>query len=200
LVLQNLPFTLSKLYIAYDDLTNNLDVLPNTLKTLILHTNTSLDCKTDLSCLPNKLEKLELHSVNSPLVNLPSTLKYLKIYIGYNEDDDLNEFDIDKIDFDLINLPKNLHTLELFNVDLPLDNLPTNLSILHIYTTNYEIDLSNLPKNMTEFTIGVVLDDEKGNFPDKTIIQQMYPNTIINTYYIKGDINYGFLIKLGEYD
>lgn len=123
------------------DLTDILDILPNSLETFI----TSNIFESKLTNLPFTLKKLVLFNVNIEftLDYLPASLEEL---IVYNSDDK-----IIIADDCFNNLPSRLKTLMIYKYVSSLENLPLYLENLIIIEWKYEGIIRNLPEKLNTF-------------------------------------------------
>ena len=164
-----------------DSFNEPIDDLPINIKQITFITDKDSDnwstFNYPIDNLPPYLESFELMSCEfkHPINYLPSSLKYLKLYIAnpfYQENlfdnlpsnlehlcllSNINKYSSDDINennlFNLNNLPKNLKILEIMpNTYKPIENLPDGLETLIIHNKSFleypEQTIINLPKNL----------------------------------------------------
>lgn len=165
--LDDLPASLTTLYINIDIKNHPLDHLPPALTHLVVETQFNQNICFDH--LPESLQHLHIKApVTVPLDHLPSSLTHLSIALCSSSLDNLPSSLVSlrvgaKIPID--NLPLSLQYLHLNAFELPIDHLPSSLKHLIIGDSFFNQYLDHLPPGLTHLT----LDISNSNMFDKPL-------------------------------
>jgi hypothetical protein len=163
--LDNLPNGLENL-IMYNYFIPRLDNLPCGLKKLYVESRSVSPDNLNFDKIPDKLEILKISpdNLNSPINNLPNTLKKLVLNISCNYSVDLN------------NLPLNLEFLHLTfdsNLAYELKLLPAKIKTLVIEGSKTNIGLIDYPKNLLNLKISNSILANNLNLPNNLELLQI---------------------------